>query len=153
MTQKRTEKLMATLPKIYTTALTNYSYFLEALRVCHMLQTKEPFAGIVKLESCLQKMCKQNDDISNDVLKLKALYDHVHGKVEGLCIFDEVAKDMFLTIDAFEDTRNNTLFINADFKKYIEPKMDRYFRNLMKDEKAEEKETDTTSKQEDACEV
>ena len=137
MTKDKMEKLMPKLTKVYSTALSNYSYFAEASRVCESL--KESEVGInAGLGKYLKKLCKQNEDISNCVLKIVGLYGHLKGKVDGVCLLDELVKELFLIIDAFEQDREDVL-LNADFRNYIEPMMGKYFKNLVKDEEKTEK--------------
>ena len=135
MTEQGMKTLMDKLPDIYATALINYSYFDEAVRVCERLKETETSFYVDKMSDYLKQLMFKCYCIKDEVDTISKICHGVNGEINAIifCLIDAHAKEMSSKIDEFEELRNN-IFINQDFKMYVEPKMGQYYRNLIRTE-------------------
>ena len=143
MTEQGLKTLMVKLPAIYETAWINYSYFDEATRVCERLKETETSFYVDKMRDHLKQLRFKCYCIKEEVDTISKICHGVNGEINAIifCLIDVHAKEMSSQIDEFEELRNN-IFINQDFKIYVEPKMGQYYRDLIK---TQEKKQDAST--------
>ena len=152
MTRKGIAKFMDMMPEIRKIALINREYFEEAERVCELLRRTQPgfyaenlIEYVRKLNLCNYSVLKTLQEIDDLLIQSKVKtdsddfnwddfkWDDLHWFTS--CQIWEKAKYVCSRIDEFEEARKSTMGM-SEFKKYVEPKMAMWYKNLMNDEQS-----------------
>ena len=134
MKQNELEKFNAKSSVILRSAIVNYSYYEQAQNICERLNPKEVNFKVENMKLFLKDLLECNKKVLN---LIENVQKRVAIRMTDCYAFDRDFQDMSFWIIKAEEGRK-LLFANGGFKKYVEPVIDEYFRNLMKKNNNEE---------------